>query len=133
MPDFTSPEALLGLFLGIAVGAGLSVLYFLLWRARYLRRIRAEAVQQSQAVITGRVAEQLLPYFPGFPFNPRDARFLGSPVDLIVFDGLDAGRLDRVVFVEVKTGTAELSPRERQLRAVIQARRVEWMELRLPT
>jgi predicted Holliday junction resolvase-like endonuclease len=124
---------LVGLFIGIGLGAGICLLYFVVWRARYLRRVRQDAVQKSQAVIAGRVYEQLLPYFPSFPFNPKDARFLGSPVDLVIFDGLDSGRLERVVFVEVKTGTAGLSNRERQLRATIQARRVEWLDLRLPT
>ena len=123
---------LVGLFIGIGIGAGICLLYFMVWRARYLQRVRQEAVQKSQAVIAGRVYEQLLPYFPGFPFNPKDARFLGSPVDLVIFDGLDRGRLERVVFVEVKTGTAGLSNRERQLRAAIQARRVEWLDLRVP-
>lgn len=133
MQELARPEVLVGLVLGVGVGAGFSILYFLVWRARYLRRIRLEAIQKSQAVITGRVTEQLLPFFPGFPFNPKDARFLGSPVDLVIFDGLDNGHLERVVFVEVKTGSADLSPRERQLRTIIQARRVEWLDLRLPT
>ncbi|MEP7326440.1 MAG: Holliday junction resolvase-like protein [Gemmatimonadota bacterium] len=124
------PEALVGLLLGGLAGAVLSILYFLIWRGRYLRRIRVESVQRSQAVIAGKVYEQMLPYFPGFPFNPKDARFLGSPVDLVVFDGLDRGQLERVVFVEVKTGGSGLSNRERQLKAIVQARRVEWIEIR---
>jgi predicted Holliday junction resolvase-like endonuclease len=132
MHELTRPEVFLGLLLGIGLGAALCILYFLIWRARYIRQIRVEAVQKSQAVIAGRVTEQLLPYFPGFPFNPKDARFLGSPVDLVIFDGLDAGRLERVIFVEVKTGNAGHSSRERQLRAVIQARQVEWLDLRIP-
>ncbi len=130
MAFFDRPEALVGLLLGGLTGAVISVLYFLIWRARYLRRIRLESVQRSQAVISGKVYEQMLPYFPGFPFNPKDARFLGSPVDLVVFDGLDRGELERVVFVEVKTGGSGLSNRERQLKAIIQARRVEWIEIR---
>jgi predicted Holliday junction resolvase-like endonuclease len=132
MTDLNLPATLTGLLIGIAAGAGLAFLYFLVWRARYLHRIRLDAVQKSQAVIAGKVHEQILPYFPGFPFNPKDVRFLGSPVDLIVFDGLDQGRLERVVFVEVKTGVASLSSRERQLRSVIQARRVDWLDLRVP-
>jgi predicted Holliday junction resolvase-like endonuclease len=130
MPFFNRPETLVGLLLGALLGAAFSILYFLVWRARYLRRIRLDAVQKSQAVIAGKVYEQMLPYFPGFPFNPKDARFLGSPVDLVVFDGMDRGEVERVVFVEVKTGGAGLSNRERQLKAVIQARRVEWVEVR---
>jgi len=34
--------------------------------------------------------------------NPKDARFLGTPLDFIVFDGLDEGEVRRIVFVEVR-------------------------------
>lgn len=120
-----------GILAGLLIGGIGAAIYFLVWRASYLRKIRADAVTRSRAVITGKVSEQLLPYLPSFPFNPKDARFLGSPVDLIVFQGLDEGRLERVVFVEVKTGGSQLSSRERQLRDAIQAGRVQWLELRL--
>jgi predicted Holliday junction resolvase-like endonuclease len=76
------------------------------------------------------VFEQLVPLLPGFSFDPKDVRFLGSPVDLVVFDGLARGQLERVVFVEVKTGSATLSSRERQVRDVVRNRRVEWLEWR---
>jgi predicted Holliday junction resolvase-like endonuclease len=124
------PEVLLGLAIGILGGAVLSVLYFIVWRARYLRKIRRGSIRQSQAVISGKVHEQLLPYLPNFPFNPKDVRFLGSPVDLVVFDGLDRGGVARVVFVEVKTGQSNLTTRERQVRDAVKGGRVEWLELR---
>lgn len=115
---------------GLAVGFLLSLVYHLWWRWRYSGAIRRDAVQKSLAVTVGKVSEQLVPYFPDFPFDPKDARFLGSPVDLVVFDGLNRGELRRVVFVEVKTGAATLSGRERQVRDAIEQRRVEWLELR---
>lgn len=127
---FDRPEVLLGLGLGALAGAILAWVYFQIWRSRYLKKIRQESVRQSQAVISGKVYEQLLPYLPDFPFNPKDVRFLGSPVDLVVFDGMDRGVLERVVFVEVKTGQASLTPRERQLREVVRAGKVEWVEVR---
>jgi predicted Holliday junction resolvase-like endonuclease len=130
MSDLSRPASLLGLALGLLAGAILSWVYFQIWRSRYLKRIRQDSVKQSQAVISGKVYEQLLPYFPDFPFNPKDVRFLGSPVDLVVFEGLDRGALERVVFVEVKTGQATLSLRERQLRDAVRAGRVEWEEIR---
>jgi predicted Holliday junction resolvase-like endonuclease len=130
MSDLTRPEVLLGLALGVLAGAGLSWVYFLVWRGRYLKKVRQDSVRQSQAVISGKVYEQLLPYLPDFPFNPKDVRFIGSPVDLVVFDGLDRGTVGRVVFVEVKTGQAQLTSRERQVRDAVRAGRVEWTELR---
>jgi predicted Holliday junction resolvase-like endonuclease len=108
------------------------VLAFLLWKRSYTRRVRADTLQRSVAVTTGKVAEQLVPYLPDFPFNPRDARFLGSPVDFIVFDGLSDGEVKRIVLVEVKTGAAALTTRERRVRDAVQAGLVRWLEVRLP-
>ena len=132
MPDIHLPGLLVGVAIGIALGALLALVYFLLWRTRYVRLARQDAVIRSQAVTAGKIQEQLVPFLPGFSFNPKDARFLGSPVDLVVFDGLDAGNLRRIVFLEVKTGGATLTPRERQVRSVIAENRVEWRELRFP-
>jgi predicted Holliday junction resolvase-like endonuclease len=115
----------------LAAAALILVLAFLLWKAQYTRAVRQDAVQRSLAVTAGKVYEQLLPYLPDFPFNPKDVRFLGSPVDFVVFDGLSDGEVSRVVFVEVKTGAAELSTRERWVRDAVRERHVEWHELRL--
>jgi len=108
----------------------LAAVYVLWWKARYTRALRRDAVARSEAVTTGKVSEQLLPFLPGFPFNPKDARFLGSPVDLIVFDGLADEDVQRVVLVEVKTGNARLTTRERLIRDAVRAGHVEWLELR---
>lgn len=121
----------LDLLIGIVIGIVVASLYFVIWKLRYSAAIREDAVQRSLAVTAGKVHEQLVPYLPEFGFNPKDARFLGSPVDLVVFDGLAAGEVRRVVFLEVKTGGAALTTRERQVRDVIDAREVVWAELRL--
>ena len=120
-----------GLGVGIAIGLLLAWVYFLIWKVRYTTSIREDAVQRSQAVTAGKVYEQLIPYLPGFPFNPKDVRFLGSPIDLVVFDGLAEGQVRRVVFLEVKTGRAGLTSRERSVRDAVQAGEVEWAELRV--
>lgn len=116
--------------IGAAVGLLVALVAHVLWRVRYTSEVRRDAVRRSQAVTAGKVYEQLVPYLPNFPFNPRDVRFLGAPVDLVVFDGMSDGAVRRVVFVEVKTGTSRLTERERQVRDAIEARRVEWAEVR---
>jgi predicted Holliday junction resolvase-like endonuclease len=120
-----------GFIVGITAGLLLAWVYLVIWKARYAAGIRDDAVQRSLAVTAGKVHEQLVPYLPKFPYNPKDVRFLGSPVDLIVFDGLAEGRLRRIVFLEVKTGRAGLTVRERCVREVVQAHEVEWAELRV--
>jgi predicted Holliday junction resolvase-like endonuclease len=101
------------------------------WKADHTDAVRRDAIQRSQAVTAGKVFEQLVPYLPAFRYNPKDARFLGTPVDLVVFDGLAEDRCDRVVFIEVKTGSSALSTRERRVRDAIETGRVIWQELRV--
>jgi predicted Holliday junction resolvase-like endonuclease len=122
---------LFGFLAGFAGGLLLAYVAFVIWKLRHTRRVRADAVLRSQAVTLGKVQEQLVPFFPAFPFNPKDARFLGSPVDFVVFDGLSDGAVTRVVLVEVKTGASQLTTRERQVRDAVQAHCVEWLEMRL--
>jgi predicted Holliday junction resolvase-like endonuclease len=107
-------------------------LQFQQWRQENEEIIRKDAVERSRAVITGKVTEHVVPFFPGFQHNPKDARFIGTPVDFVVFDGLDDGEVRKITFVEVKTGSSSLSTRERQIRNTIKQRSVEWEEFRLP-
>ena len=100
------------------------------WKAAHEVALRQDAVQRSQAVTIGKVTEHIVPYLPGFKFNPKDVRFLGTPIDLVVFDGLCDGGVKKIVFVEVKTGSSVLSSRERLIRDAVQARSVEWLEFR---
>ncbi len=122
-----SLEGVVGFGLGLLIG----LLVFAVWRLTAIREIRRDAIARSAAVISGRVHEQLVPHLPGFDFNPKDARFLGSPVDFIVFDGLATGEVTQVVFLEIKTGSAGLSAREKEVREAVRNRRVEWRELRV--
>ena len=73
--------------------------------------------------------EQFVPHLPDFDFSPKDARFLGQPVDFVVFDGLDEGDLRRIVFIEVKTGDSKLTTRERQVRDAIRDGCIEWKQV----
>lgn len=100
------------------------------WRIEQEAAIRQDAIDRSRAVIAGKITEHFIPYLPDFPFNPKDARFIGTPIDMVVFDGLDEGDLKRVVLVEVKTGNSALSARERRIRDAISAGKIEFLELR---
>jgi predicted Holliday junction resolvase-like endonuclease len=102
------------------------------WKNENELLIRSDAIGRSQSVIVGKVTEHLIPYLPDFKFNPKDARFVGSPIDLMVFDGLDEGELRNIFFIEVKTGaSSSLNSRQRQIRDAVQAGRVKWIELRI--
>ena len=122
--------SVVSLVVGIGIGAGIALLLIAVLAPRHLRDTRRQAIDQHRAVTQGQVYEQLVPYLPEFGFSPKDARFLGRPVDFVVFDGLDEGELRRIVFVEVKTGGSKLTPRERMIRDAVREGRVAWREVR---
>jgi|HubBroStandDraft_1064217.scaffolds.fasta_scaffold35490_3 predicted Holliday junction resolvase-like endonuclease len=80
---------------------------------------RKDAVKKSRAVLTGNFAEQLAPYLPGFRYRPTELRFVGKPVDYVVFEGLDERRIRRVIFLEIKSGGGTLNGAERSLRDAV--------------
>ncbi len=89
--------------------------------------IRKDAIKRHEAVVMGKVTEHFIPYLPEFRYNPKDARFIGAPIDFVVFDGLSEGNLRKIVFIEVKAGRSPtLNKRERQVRDVIEKRKVYW-------
>ena len=47
---------------GIVIGLLIAAVYVLWWKARYTRALRRDAVARSEAVTTGKVSEQLLPF-----------------------------------------------------------------------
>ncbi len=90
------------------------------------RYMRYDAVKRSKRTLLGKLWEQVSPYMPKFPFRPSDMRFLGSPIDFIIFDGASEGDIKQVIFLEVKTGDSKLSAQERKLKQAIESGKVSW-------
>ena len=118
----------------LLVGTHTVVLLWLAYRAGLALGVRRRARltrEGSYRSLAGKTAEQWAPYLDGFPGLPVEARFLGAPVDFVVFRGLGEGRVDEIVLGEVKSGDAQLSPVERALRDCVRAGRVSWQEHRV--
>jgi predicted Holliday junction resolvase-like endonuclease len=105
------------------------------WQAATGDAIREDSLLRSRAVLHGRASEQLAPVTADFPFDPADARFIGSPVDFVVFDGYRdvragmRGTLRRIVLVDVKTGTASLSTVQRRVRDCVAEGLYSWHQV----
>ena len=92
-----------------------------------------EAITQSRAVLGGKFTEQMAPFLPDFKYDPTEARFIGSPIDLVVFPGLASGDPQEIVIMEIKTGkSAQLTSAERKIRQLIEDGMVRWELLQNP-
>jgi predicted Holliday junction resolvase-like endonuclease len=121
-----------------------------------LLEARRESVEKSRSALKGQIAEQMAPLLPGFPYRPADARFLGDPLDYIVFRGYTdfrdggapavsretaaaqgapavsretaaaQGDALEIVLLEIKQGSSALSPSQRAIARSIQEGRVRF-------
>jgi predicted Holliday junction resolvase-like endonuclease len=95
-----------------------------------MEQARKSAVTQSRAVLGGKFTEQMVPFFPDFKYDPTEVRFIGSPIDMIVFPGLARGDPEEIVILEVKTGkSAQLTSQQRKIKQLILDGMVRWDEI----
>ncbi|HNX17779.1 MAG TPA: Holliday junction resolvase-like protein [Methanoregula sp.] len=106
------------------------------WKMEAATEIRKDSVNRSRSTLKGKIAEQMAPLLPSFDYLPADARFIGSPVDYIIFDGL-SGVADeksgtiRIVFMDVKHGSATLTRTQRVIKKAVEEKAVTWQTLHL--
>lgn len=81
---------------------------------------RKAAVKTSRSVIKGQVNEQIAPFLPDFKYNSADCKFLGQPIDIIVFNGISEENVTEVIIMDIKTGQASLSKTQRQIKKCIE-------------
>jgi predicted Holliday junction resolvase-like endonuclease len=79
----------------------------------------------SQSVKYGKMSENFIPFVKDFPFDPENFRFLGNPIDGIVFED------DKIVFAEFKSGSAQLSSKQKLIKDLVERKKVEWFEFRI--
>ena len=116
------------LFIGYLIGKYITKLKF----EEKIPDIRDDAIKQSRAVLSGQFSEQLAPYLPDFPYKPTEARFIGKPIDFVVFRGMDEKEIDEVIFVEVKSGQSQLSKVEKTLKSAVENKKISWREYKVP-
>ena len=105
-----------------------------LLKERFIESIthhRKDAINRSRNTIMGKLWETIAPYIPNFKYNPADMKFMGAPIDYIIFEGMKEKDIKKVIFLEVKSGNSRLNAQERKLKEAIQNKRVKWEEFRL--
>ena len=137
-----------GLIIGTAVSSLVSVLVIWLFVKRIAARMfgaRArdqlskeisKALDVQRPVIKGKISEQLFPLLYHKTGNLADFRFIGSPVDYIVFEGLSEARdglkdVINIRFVEIKTGNSGLNKAEKCVKEAVESKRISWEEVEI--
>lgn len=101
------------------------------WIEREEEKIREDAISRSARTLSGKALEKLIPFLKDFKYDPHDVRWLGDPVDLVVFDGYSKQNLDKIVFCEVKSGESKLTKIQNKIKELIEKQKIGWDEFRI--
>jgi predicted Holliday junction resolvase-like endonuclease len=102
------------------------VAYFYLQKKRMEKKIKLSA-----RIISGKTIEKLIPFFKNFKYDLHDMRFLGEPIDYIIFDGYSKKNLKQIIFLEVKSGKSKLTKEQNEVKKIIKKKKVKWEEVKI--
>ena len=80
---------------------------------------------RSQSTRYGQITEQFLPLVEAYPWDSKQFRFLGSPIDGIQFEE------DKMVLVEFKSSSSQMSVKQRKIKELVEQRKVEFKLIRV--
>ena len=116
------------LLIWIALSLLLLVFVFLLYKKAVLLQFELRELQfskDSQSVKYGKMAEQWIPFAEKFPHQAERFRFIGNPIDGIVFED------NKIVFCEFKTASSSLNENQRRVKQLVESKKVEWLEFKI--
>ena len=104
---------------------------FIKERKAGLKKIKELGTSKSEIAAKstniGFILERLAPVLASFKFNHNDCRSLFDPIDYIIFEGLSTkGKVDKIFFVDIKSGAARLSKKQKEIKTVICNKKVQF-------
>jgi len=114
---------LIGIIVGLFIG--LTIVYK---SAVYPLKKKIEKInfeKQSLSTTYGKITEQFLPFMKEYPYNTKNFRFIGNPIDGIQFNE------NKIIFVEFKTSKSKLTNIQNNIKRLIEAGKIEWYEFRM--
>ena len=86
---------------------------------------KLQSQKKSSEVRTGQIAEHFAPLLKDFKYDRKQARFLATPIDFIIFEE------EEIIFMEVKTGNSQLNANQRRVKQQVEDKKVRWETLRI--
>ena len=111
---------ILGLLAGFI--AGVVLVYRKIASPLKKEKKRIEDRKRSLSSLYGKITEQFAPFMERYPHNPKNFRFIGSPIDGIQFED------DKIIFVEFKSSNSKLTEGQKKMKEIVENKKVEWFE-----
>lgn len=85
-----------------------------------VEKARADSIKRQRSILKGQAMEQLAPFIHP-DYQVKDYKFMGDPIDYIIFSGMSEKNNDiEIIFMDIKTGTAKLTKIQKQIKEAIE-------------
>lgn len=119
------------LIIGIIVWLVVGFLLAKILSVKHTIKDRQASIKASKAVILGHAKEQLAPLLPNFPYHVKDMVFIGKGFDYLVLDWLSEGSIRQIIFLEIKSWSAQQNRNEKLIEYTILHKLVKYEIIRL--
>jgi len=91
------------------------------------KKISKKSEVSTTAINIGFISERIAPLMKDFRFDRNDCRSLFDPIDYIIFEGLSKkNSVSKILFAEIKTGKARLNDHQKEIRNLVERKKVTW-------
>lgn len=96
------------------------------------RKISVDVTAEKKAIEVGfgKIIEKFIPAYRDLKLQFAECRPLYEPIDVLIFNGLLNRKVNRVTFLEIKSGNSKLNKHQRMIRDAILDKKVEMRVLR---
>ena len=94
-------------------------------------RVRSQAVERGRAKVPNLVRQSMHSQFTKLPYDPYDIKPLLHPIDFVVFDGMNGGKVRDVVLLSRITNNPHMLSHQQSIKKVVESQSYDWKVVRV--
>ena len=83
-----------------------------------ISKIKSDKISQSTKY--GQISEEFFPLEKSYPYNSKNFKFIGNPIDGIQFND------NEVILIEFKTNKSQMSSKQRHIKSLVENNKVSF-------
>ena len=93
--------------------------------------LRKKAIEKVRKKELPKLLKSIIPTFAMYRLDPQDIKTVFHPIDFVAFNGLNAGRMDKVLMLDHKSSDSDRISIQRSISDTIKSDAIEWQTVRV--
>ena len=93
--------------------------------------IRKEAIEKARKQLPKLIRQSLSDQITSLKFNPYDIKPILYPIDYVIYDGMEKGSIDNVIFLHNKNKNSKMRELHKSIHATVEKEEYDWKVARI--